>query len=111
MAEQKAKERTIQRIVRIAYGASLIKLFNGIFKSQYNASLLGAEAVTAGNVLVTETLERTSVGMPLHEATRDEIIEKDNENLNATGLKGLYFRFMSKLTGKKTLSKNEAHKR
>lgn len=107
LAEQKAKERTIQRIVRIAYGAVLIKLFNGLFKSQYDASLLGAEAVTAGNVLITETLERTSVGMPLQEATRDEIIKKDNEALNATGIKGAYFRFMSKLTGKKPLSENK----
>lgn len=107
MAEQKAKERTIQRIVRIAYGAILIKFFNQLFRSQYDASLLGAEAVTAGNVLITESLERTSVGMPLHEATRDEIIEKDNEALNATGLKGTYFRFMSKLTGKKSVSKKE----
>lgn len=106
IAGQKAKERTIQRIVRIAYGASLIKLFNGLFKSQYNASLLGAEAVTTGNVLLTETLERTSVGLPLHEATREEIIGKDNEALNATGLRGLYFRFMSKLTGKKALSES-----
>lgn len=108
LAEQKAKERTIQRIVRIAYGAVLIKFFSGLFKSPYDASLLGAEAVTAGNCLITETLERTSVGMPLHEATREEIIEKDNEALNATGLKGAYFRFMSKLTGKKPLSENKA---
>lgn len=107
LAEQKAKERTIQRIVRIAYGAALIKFFNGIFKSQFDASLLGAEAVTAGSVLVTETLERTSVGLPLHEATREEIIEKDNAALNATGLKGAYFRFMSKLTGKKPLSEKK----
>lgn len=108
LAEQKAKERTIQRIVRIAYGAALIKFFNGIFKSQFDASLLGAEAVTAGSVLVTETLERTSVGLPLHEATKEEIIEKDNAALNATGLKGAYFRFMSKLTGKKPLSEKKA---
>lgn len=107
LAEQKAKERTIQRIVRIAYGAVLIKFFNGLFKPQYNASLLGAEAVTTGSTLITETLERTSVGMPLHEATREEIIEKDNEALNATGLKGVYFRFMSKLTGKKPLSEKK----
>jgi len=104
LAEQKAKERTIQRIVRIAYGAALIKFFNGLFKSQYNASLLGAEAVTTGNTIITETLERTSVGMPLHEATREEIIENDNETLNAKGLKGGYFRFMANLTGKKSIS-------
>lgn len=110
LAEQKAKERTIQRIVRIAYGAVLIKLFNGLFRTHYNASLLGAEAVTTGSTLITETLERTSVGMPLHEATREEIIQKDNETLNATGLKGSYFRFMSKLTGKKPFSSQKADK-
>lgn len=108
LASQKAKERTIQRIVRVAYGACLIKFFNGLFKSQYNAGLLGAQAVNTANTIVTETLERTSVGMPLHEATREEIIEKDNAALNATGLKGLYFRFMSKLTGKKPLSEKKA---
>lgn len=108
LAKQKAKERTLQRIVRIAYGACFIKLFNGLFKSQYNASLIGAEAATAGQAIITETLERTSVGMPLHESTRDEIIQKDNEALNATGLRGMYFRFMSKLTGKKPLSEKQA---
>lgn len=109
LAGQKAKERTLQRIVRIAYGACLIKLFNGLFKSQYDTSLLGAEAVTLGNTLITETLERKSVGLPLHESTREEIIEKDNETLNSSGLKGLYFRFMSKLTGKKPLSENKSN--
>ena len=108
LAEQKAKERTLQRIVRIAYGAALIKFFNGIFKSQMDASLLGTQAVNTAYTFATETLERTSVGLPLHEATRDEIIEKDNETLNATGLKGVYFRFMSKLTGKKAISEKKA---
>lgn len=110
LAGQKAKERTLQRIVRIAYGASLIKLFNGIFKSQYNGSLFGAQIVNTANTLVTETLERTSVGMPLYEATKEKIIEKDNKALNATGLKGAYFRFMAKLTGKKPLSQKKADK-
>lgn len=110
LAGQKAKERTLQRIVRIAYSASLIKLFNGIFKSQYNGSLLGAQVVNTANTIVTETLERTSVGMPQHEATKEEIIEQDNAALNATGLKGAYFRFMAKLTGKKPLSQKKAEK-
>jgi len=110
LAGQKAKERTLQRIVRIAYGASLIKLFNGVFKSTYQGSLLGAQTINTANSLVTETLERTSVGMPLHEATRDEIVEMDNEALNATGVKGMYFRFMARLTGKKPLSQKKVDK-
>ncbi len=104
MAEQKAKERTIQRVMRLMYGAFIIKLFNTTFSVPYNASLLGAEAVTAFNAIITETLERKSVGLPLHDATREEIIQKDNENLNAKGLKGKYFRLMSKLTGKKPIA-------
>lgn len=107
LASQKAKERTIQRIVRIAYGASIIKFFNGVFKTPYNASLLGSALVTTGNTILTESLERKSVGLPLHEATREEIIETDNKNLSATGIKGLYFRFMSKLTGKKPISETK----
>lgn len=110
LAKQKAKERTIQRIVRIAYGACIINLFNGIFAKQFNASLLGAQAVNTANTFVIETLERTSVGLPLHEATRKEIIEKDNANLNAKGLKGFYFKLMSKLTGKKSISEMRADK-
>ncbi len=111
LAGQKAKERTIQRIIRIAYGACLIKLFNGVFKTQYNASLLGAQSVNALNTYITETLERTSAGLPLHEATREEIIEKDRNNLTATGLKGAFYRLMAKLTGKKALSKMEINKK
>lgn len=110
LAEQKTKERTIQRVVRIAYGACLIKLFKGIFKSQYDANLFGAQVVNTANTYVTEILERTSVGMPLHEATREEIIEKDNNNLNATGIKGFYFKLMSNLTGKKPISQKNADK-
>lgn len=110
LAGQKAKERTIQRIARIAYGACIIKLFNGIFRTQYNGSLVGAQTVNAGNALTVESLERLSVGLPLHEATRDEIIEKDNKNLEADGLIGKYFRFMSKLTGKKSIQQQQKTK-
>lgn len=104
LAVQKAKKRALQRTVRIAYGACIVNLFNSIFRSQYNASLLAAQTVTAANTLLNETLERISVGLPLHEATREEIIEKDNANLNAKGLKGFYFKLMSTLTGKKPIS-------
>lgn len=110
LAGQKARERTVQRIFRIAYGAALIKLFGTVFKPQYNSSLVGAQAVNVAQSMVCESLERVSVGLPLHEATRDEIVEKDNNNINATGIKGAYFKAMSKLTGKKPLSKTKSDK-
>lgn len=108
LAEQKAKERTIQRAVRIVYGAFLIKLFNGIFANTYNGSLLGAQAVNTLNTFMTESLERKSVGLPIGESTKENIINAEKANLRATGIKGGYFRVMSKLTGKKSLS--EMHK-
>lgn len=107
LAEQKAKERTIQRTMRIVYGAFLIKFLNGIFAGPYNASLLGAQAVNSLYTISTETLERTSVGLPLTESTRAEMQKKDKANLNAGGFRGGYYKLMAKLTGKKPMVINE----
>lgn len=104
LAEQKAKERILQRTAKILYGAFLVKLFNGVFANLYNSSILGAEVVNSAQVLTNETLERKSVGLPLSESTQDEIRESERKNLEATGFKGAYFRFMAKLTGKKSLA-------
>lgn len=103
LAEQKAKERTIQRTMRIVYGAFLIKFLNGLFAGPFNASLLAAQGVNALYAVSTETLERSSVGLPLNESTRDKMQEMDAKNASATGLKGAYFRMMANLTGKKPL--------
>jgi len=104
LAEQKAKERLLQRTAKIIYSAFAIKLFNGVFAHTYNGSLLGAQSVNAVNTYISEHIERTSVGLPVKEATRDEIIEKEQKNLKAKGFKGAYFRFMAELTGKKPIS-------
>lgn len=104
LAEQKARERTIQRGVRLVYGAFLIKFLNGMFAKQYNASLLGAQAVNTLYAVSTETLERTSVGLPLTESTKEEVIAKEKKNLEAKGFRGGYYKFMAKITGKKALS-------
>lgn len=108
LATQKAKERTIQRAVRILYGAFLVKLLNGAFAGPYNSSLLGAQTVNAAYAVATETLERSSVGLPLAESTREQIIDKEQNHLKAEGFKGAYFRFMAKLTGKKPMSERES---
>lgn len=110
LAEQKAKERTLQRTVRMAYGALIQKAINGVFKTQYDASLVGAQLVNTANTFATESLERVSVGLPIGESTKDEIVAKEQANLSATGIKGAYFRAMAKLTGKKALSERAAKK-
>lgn len=104
LAEQKAKERTVQRGIRIAYSAFIVKLFNGMFANPYNNSLLGAQLVNVGSTLVTESAERKAVGLPIGKSSRKDIVKKEQENLSATGIKGGYFRLMAKLTGKRSLS-------
>ncbi len=107
LAEQKAKERTIQRAARITYGTFIVKMMNDIFKGLYNSSLLGAQAVNVCNVLLTETLERKSVGLPLGESTQNEIKENEKIHMSATGIKGSYYRAMAKITGKKSFTNNK----
>ncbi len=103
-AEQKAKERTVQRAARLTYGAFIVTLFNSMFKRTYNASLIGSAGVTIGNTVLTESLERKSVGLPIGESTKEKINEIEKENLEADGFKGKYYRAMSLLTGKKSLA-------
>lgn len=107
LAEEKAKERTIQRTIRIVYGAFITKITNDLFKGIYNSNLLGAQAVNIGNALLTETLERKSVGLPLHEATREEIKENEKVHISATGIKGSYFRAMAKISGKNSFANDK----
>lgn len=104
MADQKAKERTIQRIVRIAYGATIINAFNAMFSKLYHGSMFGAQVVNVSQTILTEMLERKSVGLPIGESTREDIIENDKKNIEATGILGAYFKLMSIITGKKPLS-------
>ena len=107
LAGEKAKERTMQRVARLTYEAFLLKMITDIFAGAYNSSLWGAQAINGGLRVVTEVLERKAVGLPLHEATQEEIKENKKEHLEATGLKGAYFRTMAKITGKQSLSENK----
>lgn len=104
LAAQKAKERTIQRVFRLAYGIFVQTFINNVFRKQYDSSMLGAQMVNTGSTFATETMERTSVGLPLFPSTRENIIETEKRNLSAKGITGAYYRTMAKLTGKKALS-------
>ena len=107
-AVQKAKERAVQRISGIFYQTLFMKLFNSTFESTYHKSLLGMSTVAASNTLATEFFTRKSIGMPITRKTEQELIAIDEKNLNRKGLAGKYFRFMSQLTGKKSLGERVA---
>lgn len=103
-AIQKAKERIVQRISSLLYSSLFINLFNTTFEAPYHASLLGMSAVTATSQTCMEITSRASIGMPILNKSKEEILELERKNQEAKGFKGSYYRFMSKLTGKKSLS-------
>lgn len=106
-AGMKAKERAMQETSRLFYSQMLINLFNNTFRNVYNNSLFGAQAVNAVSTSLGEYLNRVSIGIPVKECTKDEIIKQDEENLNRKDAKGKIVRFMSRLTGKRALTLRE----
>ena len=100
----KAKERAVQETSRQFYNVMFISLFNNTFRNLYNSSLFGAQAVNTASTLVGEYVNRKAIGMSVTPQTRDEILENEYNNVTRKGLLGDFFRFMSRLTGKKVLS-------
>ena len=106
-AKLKAKERFVQEISRIFYATMFIDLFNSTFRKAYNNSLLGMSAVTAACTVAGEYTARAAIGMPVTEQTQAQILEKELAHYEDTGIKGKFFRFMSRLTGKKVLTQRD----
>lgn len=103
----KAKERAIQELSRTFYNVLFINLFNDTFRNTYNSSLFGAQSVNVASTLIGEYTNRKAIGMPVKKSSRDEILNQEYENITSKGAKGKFFRFMSRLTGKKVLSQRD----
>ncbi len=99
-----AKERVMHKVSNFFFNSLLMNLFNSVFESAYHGSLIGAGAVAAATEFTNENLIRKSIGVPTKKMSRAEIQEHDRQNLERNDFWGKYFRFMSKLTGKKTIS-------
>ena len=106
----KAKERAVQETSRQFYNVMFISLFNNTFRNLYNSSLFGAQTVNTASTLVGEYVNRKAIGMSVTPQTRDEILEHEYKNVTRKGLLGDFFRFMSRLTGKKVLSQRTPQK-
>ena len=106
-ANTKAKERLVQETSRTFYNVMFINLFNNTFRSIYNSSLFGAQTVNMASTLIGEYVNRKAIGMPVSPQSREEILNKEYENITSEGPKGKFFRFMSRLTGKKVLSQRD----
>lgn len=110
-AIQKAKERAIQETSRTFYNVLFINLFNDTFRNTYNSSLFGAQSVNVASTLIGEYVNRKAIGMPVKPSSREEILTQEYENITSKGPKGKFFRFMSRLTGKKVLSQRDNTKK
>ena len=106
-AQTKFKERFVQEISRLFYQTLLIDLFNSTFRSQYNKSLLGMTWITLTNTTIGEWLTRKSVGVPVGAHTRQELLEAEQRQDNATGFLKGYYNFMQRLTGKRSIKSYE----
>lgn len=104
LAKQKAKERAVQRGARLTYEAFILKMVLDMFSGVCNASLLGALGVSGVLRVITEMVERKAVGLPLGESNQKEMKEDEIKHLQATGIKGSYFRAMATLAGKKSFA-------
>ena len=103
-AVQKGKERFVQRVSSIFYQTLLIDLFNNTFKKFYHSSLAGMSIITGACTLCQEFITRFAIGMPILPHSKAEIEKIENDHNNQKGLLGEYYRFMSKLIGKKQIS-------
>jgi len=106
-AVQKGKERLVQRVSSIFYQTLLIDLFNNSFKTFYHNSLAGMSVITASCTLSQEILNRKAIGMPILPHSKEEIQQIEEKHNNQKGLVGAYYRFMSKLIGKKPISQRK----
>ena len=106
-ADQKGQERFVQEMTRFFWQQLFINLFNNTFSSTYNSSLMGASAVNTASTTIGEICTRKAVGLPVNAVSKEEIIDLERRNLSGKGIKSKFFRFMSKLTGKKILSERE----
>ena len=67
--------------------------------------------ITLTNTTMGEWLTRKSVGVPVGTHTRDQLIELENKQENATGFERKYYDFMKRLTGKRSIKTYEVDKK
>ncbi len=104
-AHEVTKERMAHKASNFVLNKFFMEVFNNAFNKQYLSSLLGATAVATATELTNESSVRVSIGVPLDRMnSREEIDEYEKKHLEQKGFKGVYYRFMARLTGKKMLS-------
>ena len=111
-AAEVTKERTAHKVSNFVLNQFFMTLFNNVFNKAYLSSLFGATAVAAATEVTNESSVRMSIGVPLRRMeSREAIDEYEKKHIEQKGLKGAYYRFMARLTGKKMLSEKAENKK
>ncbi len=97
--------RIAHKLSNFVINGTLMNLFNSIFKTPLNNSLVEATAVAVATEATNEFLVRKSICQPIGRMnSRDEILDYEEKQINRKGLLGAWSRFFMKITGKKTLT-------
>lgn len=103
-ANATAKERVGHKMSNFMFNSLFMHLFNTVFENIYLSSILGATGVAMATEITNETFVRKSICTPTEKMNKDELIEYENKRLNDPGIKGDYYRWFMKVTGKKPIS-------
>ncbi len=103
-AEVVTNERIMHKVSNFILNTMFMTMFNSAFNRVYNGSLVGATSVAMATEFTNERAIRASIGVPTKKMSKQEIQEHDKKNLERDDFLGDYYRFMSRLTGKKSLS-------
>ena len=101
VSKQALKGRAAQETSRIMFGSYVMNLTHSLFDNIINSSLGGAFSITALNSLALEMLARSAVGIPFAPKTKAQLQEIDDKHRKSNNP---YFRFIAKVTGKKSIS-------
>lgn len=104
-AQEEMNERIWHKVFNFIINGTLMNIFNTVFKKPFNASLIGASSVAAATEVTNEFLVRKSICQPvLPKASREDIIEFENKQINKKGPWGAWSRLFKRITGKKSLT-------
>ncbi len=104
-AREERNERIAHKLSNFVINGTLMNLFNSVFKTQLNNSLIEATLIATGTEMTNEFMVRKSICQPVKRMkSREDIIKYEHDKMSQGGIVGLYHRLFAKITGKKALT-------
>ena len=104
-AKEERNGRIAHKLSNFVINGTLMNLFNSIFKTPLNNSLIEASMIAAATETTNEFLVRKSICQPVGKMkSKQAILNYEEKQINRKGPLGTWSRFFMKITGKKTLT-------